>query len=91
MEYALKKWMDWAQRCRIPAFRELRAKIKRHYNGIVAAIKNGLTNARMEAMNNKIKVINRRAYGFRNMDNLIAMIMLCCSDIRPMLPGRQRE
>ena len=51
---------------------ELRAKIKRHYNGIVAAIKNGLTDARMEAMNNKIKVIKRRAYGFRNMDNLIA-------------------
>ena len=91
VEYALKKWMDWAQRCRIPAFRELRAKIKRHYNGIVAAIKNGLTNARMEAMNNKIKVINRRAYGFRNMDNLIARSELCCSDIRPMLPGRQRE
>ncbi|MGF0008458.1 transposase [Intestinimonas massiliensis (ex Afouda et al. 2020)] len=26
---ALHKWIAWAQRCRIPAFRELRLKIKR--------------------------------------------------------------
>ena len=28
------------------------------------------------------------AYGFRNIDNLMALIMLRCSDMRPKLPGR---
>ncbi len=85
---ALTKWMGWAQRCRIPAFRELRLKIKRHFKAIVAAATHGLSNARIEATNNKIKLIIRRAYGFRNMDNMIAMIMLSCSSVHPSLPGR---
>lgn len=33
-------------------------------------------------------VIIRRAYGFRNVDNMIAMIMLSCSAVQPRLPGR---
>ena len=28
-------------------------------------------------------------YGFRNVDNLISLLMLWCSDIKPALPGRQ--
>ena len=47
----------------------------------------GLTNARIEAINNKIKLSIRMAYGFRNLDNMMAMIMLrlslihICDDI----------
>ncbi|WP_367275940.1 transposase [uncultured Dubosiella sp.] len=37
-------------------------------------------------MNNKIKLIIRRAYGFRNIENLISMIRLACSEI-----GRQLQ
>lgn len=84
----LTGWMAWAQRCRIPGFRELRKKIKRHFKAIVAASKNGLSNARGEAINNKIKLTIRMAYGFRNIGNMIAMIMLRCSHVRPRLPGR---
>ena len=35
----LRKWMSWAQRCRIPEFRELRKKIKRNMTGILATAK----------------------------------------------------
>lgn len=42
----------------------------------------------MEATNNKIKLVIRMAYGFRNSDNMIAMVMLACSDVHPRLPGR---
>lgn len=55
---------------------------------IVAAATHGISNARIKATNNKIKLIIRRAYGFRNMDNMIAMIMLSCSSVHPSLPGR---
>ena len=85
---ALPKWMAWAQRCRIPVFRELRKKIKRHLAAIVAAASFRLSNARSEATNNKIKLIIRTAFGFRNVDNMVAMVMLSCSDIHPALPGR---
>ena len=85
---ALHKWMAWAQRYRIPAFRELRLKIKRHFSAIVAVAKHGLSNARVEATNNKIKLIIRTAYGFRNTRSLIAMVMLSSSSVQPRLPGR---
>ena len=85
---ALNKWMAWAQRCRIPVFRDLRLKIQRHFHAIVAAAKHHLSNARVEAVNNKIKLLIRTAYGFRNTDNMIAMVMLSCSSVRPALPGR---
>lgn len=88
IEEALKKWIAWAQRCRIPAFIELRAKIERHFTAIVASATHGLSNARIEATNNKIKLVIRRAYGFRNMDSMIAMVMLSCSSVHPSLPGR---
>ena len=47
-----------------------------------------LTNARIEAINNKIKVTIRMGYGFRNIDNLIALVRLKCSDKKVNLPGR---
>ena len=87
-EAELNRWLAWAQRCRIPVFVELGRKIRRHREAILDTIRIGLTNARIEAINNKIKVINRMGYGFRNLDNFIAVIMLRCGDIRPGLPGR---
>ncbi len=85
----LKRWLGWAQRCRIPEFVELGRKIKRHKEAILATVKHKLTNARIEAINNKIKVTIRMGYGFRNIDNLIALVRLKCSgDVVP-LPGRK--
>ena len=84
----LTKWMAWAQRCRIPVFQDLRKKIKRHFTAIVAAARFKLSNARSEATNNKIKLIIRTAFGFRNVDNMVAMVMLSCSELHPALPGR---
>ena len=63
-------------------------KIKRHFGAIVAAAKYGISNARVEATNNKIKLLIRTAYGFRNTDSLVPMIMLSCSCVQPRLPGR---
>jgi transposase len=77
----LDSWMGWARRSRIKPMVELYYKIKRNYDGILASVRNGISNARIEAINNRIKLIIRTAYGFRNMENMKAMIMLCCSDI----------
>ena len=85
---ALKKWRGWAQRSRISEFVELGRKIKRHEEAILASIKYGLTNARIEAINNKIKVTIRMGYGYRNIDNLIALIKLKSGGYEINLPGR---
>ena len=87
----LDNWMKWAQRCRIKEFVELRKKIKRHKPAILATIKYGLTNARIEAINNKIKVTIRMGYGFRNIDNLIALVRWKCSGKLFALPGRKKK
>lgn len=81
-------WIKWAQHCRIPQFVELQRKIRRHLDAILASIRYGLSNARIEAVNNKIKLTIRMGYGFRNIDNLIALIMLRCSKLHVALPGR---
>lgn len=82
----LDAWISWARRCRIPVFVELQKKIRRHYDAILETLRVGLSNARIEAINNKIKLSIRMAYGFRNMNNMIDMIMLRCSDIKVLLP-----
>jgi transposase len=81
-------WIKWAQHCRIPQFVELQRKVRRHMEAIFATIENGLSNARIEAVNNKIKLTIRMGYGFRNIDNLLALVMLRCSNVTITLPGR---
>ena len=85
---AVEAWRGRAWRSRIPEFVKLQRKVKRHLDAIVATARHGLTNARVEAVNNKIKLIVKMAYGFRNVDNLFAMVMLKCSDLVVELPGR---
>lgn len=60
-------------------------------NAIVATVTHQISNARVEATNNKIKLTIRMAYRFRNIDNLIAMIYLRCGGRVIYLPGRVPE
>jgi len=88
-EENLKHWLWWASHSRIPAFKVLYEKIKRHKEHILNAIRLGMSNARIEATNNKIKLIIRKAYGFRNIQNMLDMVYLVCSDLRVPLPNRK--
>ena len=47
-----------------------------------------LAHEMIEATNNKIKLIIRRSYGFRNIQNMIDMVLLICSNLRVPLPNR---
>jgi transposase len=87
-KHALTAWLAWAQRCRIDVFVELGRRIKRHLPTIHATLDHGLTNARIEAANTKIRLITRIAYGFKSPDALIALAMLTLGGYRPPLPGR---
>lgn len=85
----LKRWLWWASHSRIDAFKKLYLKIKRHREHILNTIRLGMSNARIEATNNKIKLIVRKAYGFRNIQNMLDMVYLVCSDLRVPLPNRK--
>ena len=84
----LRSWLNSASHIRIPEIQELSKKIRRHREAIVRAVGLGISNARVESINNKIKLTVRMAYGFRNIDNLLSLIMLRCSWLRVQLPGR---
>ena len=84
----LDAWLSWARRCRIESFISLSRKIKRHYEAIIATRTYKISNAKTEALNNKIKLCTRRAYGFRNINNLIDTVLLVCSKIKIPLTNR---
>lgn len=85
---ALDLWLGWARRCRIPAFTKLARSIKKSRQLILNAIAHRLSNALIESVNTKIRLITRIAFGFKNVDALIALAMLSLGGHRPALPGR---
>jgi transposase len=84
----LNWWLSWACRCRIPEMVKLSNTIRKHRDGIVAAVELGLSNSRLEGLNSKIRLINHRGYGHHTAKSLIAMIYLCCGGLTIALPFR---
>jgi transposase len=87
--HALEVWINWARRCRIPAFVELQRRIVKHKASILAAIEHGLSNGRIESVNTKIRLITRIAFGFASPEALIGLAMLSLGGHPPILPGRK--
>jgi transposase len=84
----LEQWLDWAARCRIPAFVELGRRIRKHLPGVEATLLHDLSNALVESTNTKIRVLTRVAYGFKEPEHLIALALLDRGGYCPPLPGR---
>jgi transposase len=82
----LDAWLAWARRCRLAPFVKLAKTITDQRPGIEAAIEHGLSNARIEQVNTQLRLITRRAYGFRTPDALIALAMLALGGLCPLLP-----
>lgn len=85
---ALDRWLSWAARCRIETFVLLARKIRRHLPAIHATLDEGMSNARVESANTKIRLLTRVAFGFHGPEPLIALAMLSLGGYRPDLPGR---
>ena len=84
----LDKWLAWACRCRIGPFVELARKMRRYRTDIANALTHRLTNARVESVNTRIRLITRMAFGFKSVDALLALAMLDLGGYCPPLPGR---
>ena len=90
-EHAMRKldeWLAWASRSRLPPFVRVARTIRKHHDGIQAYLALRLTNGFTEGINNRIRMIARRAFGFHSPEALIAMIFLTCGgiELHPVLP-----
>jgi len=85
-EKHLDAWCSWAARSRLEPFKRLAKTMRRHREGVLAAIRLGLANGLLEGINNKIKMLQHRAFGFHSAQALIAMVHLVCGDIPTELP-----
>ena len=85
-EKLLEQWLAWARRSRLPSFVKLAQTITVQRDGILSAVKNGLSNARIEQMNTQIRLLARQAFGFHSPRPLIALAMLKLAELCPPLP-----
>jgi transposase len=64
-EKYLDSWLWWATHSRVEPMRDFAWTIKRHKEQILNYFKTPITNASVEGMNRKAKVVSQRAYGYR--------------------------
>lgn len=84
------EWVGWAARSRLRPFIRVARTIRKHAAGILGYLDTRMTNGPVEGINNKLRVVARRAYGFHTPAALISMLFLCCGGIElaPPLPTR---
>jgi len=88
IEYAEKetvayfnRWYWWATHSRLEPMRKVAHSLKKHWDGIAAAIKNGISNALTEGLNSKIETVKRDACGFRNKAMFRTAILFHCGKL----------
>jgi len=67
--WAQKAWEQWceqARQSRIPALELFAKRLQGYWHGILARCRHPLNTSVVEGINNTIKVIKRRAYGYRD-------------------------
>ena len=77
----LDKWISEASACGLKPMQELSEKISRHRENILNSIRYQANSAKSESTNTTIKAMIKMARGFRNLENMIALIYLKCSDL----------
>ena len=75
----LQKWMSSAMCSRLEPFKKFVRLLRSHLDGILPWTSLRLSNGAVEGMNNKIKSISHRSFGFRSAKNFIAAIYHCCA------------
>jgi transposase len=82
----LEEWCESAWRSDLPEFAKVARTFTAHAEAIVNAIRLGVNNARIEAMNSTVRLMSHRSRGFRRVESLLALIQLVCGKIPVALP-----
>ena len=77
----LEKWMRSAMSSRLDPFKKFVRMLRSHLDGILSWTNHRVSNGAVEGMNNKIKSISHRSFGFRTAETFIAAIYHCCAHL----------
>jgi transposase len=66
MEAFLKDWCEKADQTAIGQLMKMAKTLRTHASGILAYAKHPITSGKLEGINNKIKTLTKRSYGFRD-------------------------
>lgn len=82
----LDRFCSRASRSRLKPFVTLAKTIRKRREGILAAVRLGVNNARHEGLNRRVRLIINRAYGFHSARAALGLIMLTLGPIEHVLP-----
>jgi transposase len=86
VEILIDRLLSRLARSRLEPFVRLGKTIRKYRDGILAAVRLGINQGRTEALNNKVRLITRRAYGFHSAKAALALVLLTCGPITLHLP-----
>ena len=75
----LKSWKENVQKSNIEEFRKVLKTIEHYWYGVENYFTHHVTNGASEVYNNKINIIKRRAYGFKDIEYFKLKILQSCS------------
>ena len=78
MAESLLRWRRLLRWQRLPPLRRFWNMIQRHWRGVLAWAKHGLSNAALEGNNSRARGISQRGHGYRNPDNLMQILYFSC-------------
>jgi len=82
----LQKWLWWATHSRLRPMRNFAWTLRRHLEGVLSYFDVPISNAAVEGMNNKAKVVSHRCYGFRTANTFITALYHCLGKLPEPIP-----
>ncbi len=70
----LDTWLAWAARSKLAPFVKAARTLRHHRSGVLAAIRPGLSNGRLEGLNSRVRLISHPSFGFHSAAPLIAPV-----------------
>lgn len=86
----LDRFCSKASRSGLKPFVTAANTIRKRRDGILAAVRLGINNARHEGLNRRVRLIINRAYGFHTANAALALIMLTLGPVDHVLPHERR-
>ena len=77
----LAKWKEWAINSRLEPMRKFARMLTRHGDDLLNYFEMPINNGTVEGLNNKAKVVSRKAYGFRTPENYIRNLYHCMAKL----------
>jgi transposase len=74
-------WLWWASHSRLDPFKRFARMIREHLDGILMWTHLRVSNGALEGMNNKVKEVSHRAFGFRTTEGYVTAIWHGCGGL----------